>query len=111
MIRIVAACVVALSCLQYFDDLRLNSHVERRRRLVGNENGRLVRDRHRDHRALTHASGELVRELVVALLGVRNPDHPKQLDTTPATLVGIDARVVGFDRLVDLKSHSENGIQ
>jgi hypothetical protein len=36
------------------EDLRLDRHVERRRRLVGDEELRLARERHRDHHALAH---------------------------------------------------------
>ena len=43
------------------EDLRLHGHVERGRRLVGDQQPRLVRQRHRDHRALAHAARELVR--------------------------------------------------
>ena len=43
------------------EDLRLHGHVERRRRLVGDQQLRVVDQRHRDHHALAHAAGELVR--------------------------------------------------
>ena len=69
-----------LSRLQHLDDLRLDRHVERRRRLVGDEDARVVRDRHRDHRALAHAAGELVRVLVDAPLGDGHADELEQLD-------------------------------
>ncbi len=46
---------------QELEDLRLHHHVERRRRLVGQENARVARERHRDRRSLAHPAGELVR--------------------------------------------------
>ena len=62
--------------LQQRNDLRLDRHVERRGRLVGDDQLRLGRQRERDDDALAHAAGELVRVLVDALLrrpGCRSP--------------------------------------
>ena len=50
--------------LQFLDegeDLRLDRHVERRGRLVGDEQRRPADERHRDHRPLPQAAGELER--------------------------------------------------
>ena len=47
-----------LGGLEHLDHLRLDRHVERSRRLVGDQELRLVRDRHRDHRALRRISPE-----------------------------------------------------
>ena len=52
---------------QELQDLRLHHHVERGRRLVGEQHARVARERHRDRRALAHAAGELVREAARAL--------------------------------------------
>ena len=41
------------------EDLLLDRHVERRRRLVGDQQLRLARDRHRDHHALLLAARQL----------------------------------------------------
>ena len=49
------------------EDLRLHRHVQRRRRLVGDEQLRLVGDGDGDHDPLPHAAGQLVREA---------PGHP-----------------------------------
>ena len=62
------------------DDLRLHGDVERRRRLVRDQQLRIQRQRHRDHRPLPHAARELVRVVVDAALGPRDPDEPEQLD-------------------------------
>ena len=43
------------------EDLGLNRHVQRRRRLVGDQQQRVARDRLRDHRALPLATRQLVR--------------------------------------------------
>ena len=46
------------------EDPRLDRDVERRRRLVGDQHLRVAGERDRDHHALAHAAGELVRILV-----------------------------------------------
>ena len=48
---------------QQLEDLRLDRHVERRGRLVGDDQLRLGQQRHRDHDALALPAGELVRIL------------------------------------------------
>ena len=80
VIRIVAASRLRLHALQHLEHLRLDRHVERRRRLVRDQERRRVRDRHRDHRALAHAARELVRIVVVPRVRVRDADEPQQLD-------------------------------
>ena len=62
------------------NDLRLDRHVERRGRLVGEKNCRIVCDRDRNDDALAHAARELVRILAEAVVGLRNPDQPKEVD-------------------------------
>ena len=46
--------------LEQFEQLRLNSHVERGGRLVGDNHVRHAAHPHGDHDALTHAAAELV---------------------------------------------------
>jgi hypothetical protein len=71
---------LALQALEQREDLRLHGHVERRRRLVCDQQLRLVDQRHRDHRALAHAAGELVRVLIDAPARVGDADQSEQLD-------------------------------
>ena len=71
---------VVVQAVDQLEDLRLDRHVERRRRLVGDQDVRVARERHRDHRALAHAARELVRVVVDARLRVRDPDLAQQLD-------------------------------
>ena len=54
----------SLQVAQQLEDLRLDRHVERGRRLVGDQQLRVARERHRDHHALAHAARELVRVVV-----------------------------------------------
>ena len=63
-----------------FQHLRLNRHVERRRRLVGEQQLRVAGHGHGDHHALSHTTGELVRVVVDAALGLGDADHLEQLD-------------------------------
>ena len=61
--------------LELFDDrqdLGLDRHVQRSRRLVGNQDVWLVEQRHGDHDPLAHTTGKLVRVLVKPLGRVGN---------------------------------------
>ena len=98
----IAIAELALQALQQREDLRLHGHVERRRRLVGDQQLRLVGERHRDHRALAHAAGELVRVLVDAPAGIGDPDEAQQLDRALARLRLGDV-AVGAHRLDQLR--------
>ena len=80
--RVEALCR-ALLLGEQVEDLSLHRHVERRRRLVGDQQLRVVQQRHRDHRALAHAPGELVGERLHAQVGVRDADQVQQLDRAP----------------------------
>ncbi len=83
------------------EDLRLDGHVEGGRRLVGDEQLGVVDQRHRDHRALPHAAGELVRVVVDAAVGLRDADPVEQFDRAPAggLLVDVVVDAVGLDDL------------
>jgi hypothetical protein len=59
------------------EDLRLDHHVERRGRLVGDDQGGPAGERHRDHHALALATGQLVR--VGAHAGARETNLLEQL--------------------------------
>ena len=54
------------------EDLRLNGHVERSGRFVGNENRGVARESHGDHDALPHPTGKLMGVLVEPLVGFGN---------------------------------------
>ena len=56
------------------EDLRLDRDVERRRRLVGDQQQRIAGQRHGDHHALAHAAGQLVR--IVARGAAPQPESP-----------------------------------
>ncbi len=75
-----------LQVLQQLEDLRLDGDVERRRRLVGDQQVRLVGQRHGDHHALPLAAGQLVRIGGQPLLGVADAHEIEQLEHAGAGL-------------------------
>ncbi len=79
VMRTTAVPCSAWSSLDEAEDLRLRRHVERGGRLVGDQERRVVDERHRDHHALAHAARELVRVVVDPALrraGSRPPRSP-----------------------------------
>ena len=70
--------------LQELDDLSLERHVERRGRLVGDEQRGLEHERGRDHDPLPHAAGELVRVVAQAIPNVGDADLLEQLRSPAA---------------------------
>ncbi len=69
-----AHAVFGLQAGQQFEDLRLNGDVERRRRLVGDQELGPVGERHGDHHALALAAAQLVRIGVEPPLRVPDAD-------------------------------------
>ena len=69
-----------LQLAQQIEDLRLDGHVERGRRLVGDEQLGLAGERHRDHHPLPHAARQLVRVFAGAPLGFGDVDEAQHLD-------------------------------
>ena len=56
-----AEVAVAAEFLDQVEDLRLDRHIQRRRRFVGDDQVRVASQRQRDHHPLPHAAGKLVR--------------------------------------------------
>ncbi len=83
------------------EDLRLDRHVERGRRLVGDQDVGFVGDRHRDHHALALAARELVRIGVEPALGVAQADQVQQFEGASARRRGRHV-LVDQERLGDL---------
>ena len=111
VIRISAMSRVGDERAQQVEDLRLDRHVERRRRLVGDQELRLARERHRDHRALAHAARELVR--VVADAARRRPGCPPASSSSTARFsrplaVQVEVRL---ERLADLPADRQHRVQ
>ena len=82
---------------QLAQDLGLDRHVQRGRRLVGDQQLRRARERHRDHHALAHPARELVRVGPRALGRPWDPDPSQQLapplEAAPARESGSCARI------------------
>ena len=72
--------VARLQGLQELQDLRLDGDVERRGRLVGDQQVGLVGQSHGDHHALALAARELVREGVEPVRRLGNADLLQQLE-------------------------------
>ena len=95
---------------QEVEHLRLDRHVERRGGLVGDQELGIAGQGHRDHRALRHAAGELVRVVVGAVGGAGDADVVEQLDGARAGLAPGHA-LVHAQGLGDLVLDGEGGIQ
>ena len=104
---------------EHVEDLRLNRHVEGRGRLVGGHVGDharlvgdddvgVVRDGDGDHHALTHTTGELVREAAETLLGLRDADQFEQLDATVVNLLLGHVGMMGDEAFGDLVADGEH---
>ena len=72
--------LLAAQVVDQLQDLRLRRHVEGGRRLVGDEELRLERQRHGDHHPLALAAGELVRIGAGDQLGIRQADLVEELE-------------------------------
>jgi hypothetical protein len=72
--------MVALEAPHQLEDLGLDRDVERRRRLVRDQERRVTGEGHRDHHPLPHPARELVRIRVRPPPRIGNADLPEQLD-------------------------------
>jgi oligopeptide/dipeptide ABC transporter ATP-binding protein len=91
-------------------DFGLRGDIERRRRLVGDQKARLAGKRHRDHHALTHPAGELMRILAHPALGCRNLHLAEHLDRSILRL-GLTHLLVDANRFHDLGADREDRVQ
>ncbi len=92
------------------EDLALDRHVKRRRRLVGDQQVGPAGERHRDRDALPLAARELVRVGVDAPRGVGQPDAVEQRDRLPARIVRGET-LVQAQRLGDLAADGVQRVQ
>src|SRR5262245_12603463 len=76
----------SLELADQLEDLRLDRHVERRGRLIRDQELGRAGERHGNHDALTLADGELVRIIPDAFLRIGDLDQPQHLDRTIARL-------------------------
>ena len=95
---------------EQLQDLILDRDVEGRRRLVGQKQLRLRRQRDGDHRALAHPAREFVRIVSESRRRRRNADEVQKLDRPPAPRRAAKRRVRD-ERFVDLQPDGQHGIQ
>ena len=99
-----------LQIAEQIEDLGLNGHIECSRRLVGDEQGWIARQRNRDQGPLAQAAGEVVRIIADASLRIRHAYCRQQLDG--ALPGGASARdAVDGERLLDLAADREDRVQ
>ena len=91
-----------LGLLKNLENLRLDGYVESGRRLVGDDELRVVRHRNRDHRALAHAARELVRECLHTALCGRDTHDLQKFDRACTPCLRTHVRVVKRERFLDL---------
>ena len=95
---------------QQVEDLRLDRHVEGRRRLVGHEQPRLARQCRGNHHALPLAAGQLVRVGAQPSLCFGNSDRAQKLQRPLARRLTADG-LVRQDRFDKLALHREERVQ
>ena len=113
---------LGLEILEQLKDLRLHGDVERRRRLVGDQEIGPIGERHRDHHPLALPAGELVRIGAEPLGGVDDADLGQKLDDfafdrrRAAVMEGDDLANLPLDRMQRierghrlLKHHRDGG--
>ena len=93
-----------------FENLRLDRDIQRGGRLVSDDELGVARERNRNHHALTHAAGELMRILVKAAICVGYAHQPQQLQRTRARCIGRHAQMQK-QRLHDLITDGEHRVQ
>ena len=105
-----AHAVALAQAADQLEDLALDRHVQRRRRLVGDQQLGLAGQRHRDHHALLLAAGELVRVARQTPLGLGHADLGEQL------LGALQRRApaqpeVAHERLDELRADGEDRVE
>ena len=92
---------LALQLAHQIQDLRLNRHVQGGRRFVRDQQGRIARERHRNHHALTHAARHLMRVIGDAPPRFGDADQLEHRDRDLHRLFAVLV-LVQRDRLGDL---------
>ena len=102
--------VLVPEVVEQVEHRRLDGHVERGRRLVGDQELRVAGERDRDHHALAHPAREAVRVVVEPLGRARDPHLLEQLDRLLPRL-RLRHVVVAPDRLGDLRPDRQRRVQ
>ena len=96
--------------LEVVEDLLLDRHVERGGRFIGDEESRTRRQATGDECTLALTTGELVRELVDAPVGLGKPSLLHELDGTVVRR-GTGGDVVGLQRLLDVVADAPHRVE
>ena len=96
--------------LQKLQDLQPDRDIQRGGRLIGDQQLRAARERHRDHRALALPARELVRIALRAALGVLDADPLERRHRLRPRLVAAQRRVQ-LERFDDLVADREDRVQ
>ncbi len=102
--------VLPLKLRQQVHDLRLDRHIERRRRLVRDDQVGAEGQRHRDHDALAHPAAELVRIVAHPAPGGRDAHPVHQLGRAHARLLP-GHPPVHLEHLPELRPDTQYGIE
>ena len=95
---------------QQIENLRLHRNVQRRGRLIRQQQSRRACDRHRDDHALAHPAGKFVRISAKTLLGRRYSDLAEQFDRSCFGF-GLGKVEVGAKHLHDLAADAHHRMQ
>ena len=99
-----------MQLLEELEDLGLDRDVERGRRLIGDHEGGVHHEGHRDHDALTHAAGQLMRVFPRPRSGRGNSYYLEHLHGASPRLAARRLRVNPHD-LGDLLTDGKDGIE
>ena len=111
VISMIAVPVLSLQLAHQVEDLRLDRHVERGGRLVGDQQLRVAGQRHRDHHALPHAAGQLVRILRDAPLRLGDADQAQHLDRARVAPPRASSPLMQRQRLGDLPADGQHRVE
>ena len=103
--------VPAAQLVEQAQHLRLRGDVERGCRLVGDDEARLHRQRHRDHHALALTARELVRVRMAQRLRGRQVHVGEQLEHPGGDLAARHRRRMELERLGDLVADAHHRIE
>ena len=94
---------------QFLENLPLCHHVQRGGRLVHDDDLRFQRQGHRDHRALPHPAGQLVRVAAQPVAG--DTDHLQQLDRPLLPRAAVQVRPVCLQHVLDLGTDGDDRVE
>ena len=99
-----------LQLLEQLQNLRLQRHVERRRRFVGDHDGGARRERHGDHDALLLPAREFVRIARECVAAQGNADAFEPFERF-LFRIGRGHRPVRLDHFDELVAHGHDGVE